>query len=61
MKLCKLPSDTIKKLDCIYKMGKKQELSFNDNWYKLQYEPLGISINDWLLYLCDKMGIIGIF
>jgi hypothetical protein len=58
--LCKLNEEIKNKLNDIYNRGKEHDfkLSENDNWYKEQYELLGVTEKDWLLFICDKMGII---
>jgi hypothetical protein len=57
------------KLKVIYGRGKELFPDLSDNaenekrrdWYKAQYELLGVSRMEWITFRCDTLGVLGIF
>ena len=61
-------ADLEAKLKAIYEKGDALFPNLSDDaenkkrhkWYKSRYDVLGVSDKDWLLFMCDQLGIVDI-
>jgi hypothetical protein len=66
--VCTLSDEMKAKLKAVYDKGNELFPNFSDgeenkkrqDWYKTQYESLGVSQREWLAFVCDTLGIVDI-